>query len=220
MTLLPSSDFGVRGVLGPAYEVGERCSVPDCGHRSAHGHHLWPRSFLRGQPYEYVQLPEGTVIANKTGLCSQHHDEVTGEVGGHRARIVFTSGLFFWEHRRNRLSDIWDRVGPIYPQPSGVSTKVDTPVDTEEVCPTCGHHTKPRKPGPKRESKTWTVDVPTDGELGADVLDEFVLWVAEALGFDDERSRLRRYHALVNLLIWAIQRREEFLADLKEAAEA
>lgn len=222
MTLLPASEFGIRGHLGPAYDVPERCSVPGCGRRSAHAHHLWPRSFLRGQPYEWVKLPDGTVIGNRTGLCVVHHDRVTGEIGGHLARVIFSQGIFWWEALPSRHGDVWQRIGPLYPQPPGVEEKLERRgAEQEDVCPTC-HRPRHKVTSPRsaRNAKTWTADVPDDGEVGADVLDEFVLWIADALGFDDERSRLRRYHAVVTAMIWVMQRREEFLADLEEAAEA
>lgn len=229
MTLLPASDFGIRGHTGKPYSVDERCSVPGCPRRSVHTHHIWPKSFLRGQPYEWVELPDGTVIGNRTGLCLEHHNMVTGEIGGHRALIMFRAGLFLWHVKDTRADamappgeTIWTFIGALDPQPPGViaQTNGKPELEDEDVCPTCHRARRKTTPSPARNAKSWTVDVPDDGELGADNLDEIVVWIAETLGFDDERSRLRRYHALVHVLIWVIQQREEFIADLKEAAEA
>jgi len=230
MTLAPTTEVGVRGEPGKPYTLAERCSAPGCPSRATEGHHLFPRSYLRGQPYSWVRLPEGTICGNLAGLCTQHHNQVTGEIGGHRAWIQFDQGLFWWAGRSavgdaSRYESFaveWVRIGPLDPQPPGVEVKPEErPPDTEEeVCPRCGHHKKPRAPAPRRKSKTWTVEVPDDGEVGADNLDEWVDEFAVMLGFDDERSRLRRYHALAHMFVWIGQQREQFAADVREAAEA
>src|SRR4051812_45303724 len=108
MTLAPSSDFGIRGIEGKRYELNAMCAAPGCNERAVHGHHLWPRSFLRGQPQDWVQTPDGLVIGNKVGLCVEHHGDVTGDVGGHRARITFIAGCFWWKW----LVNPWDMAGP------------------------------------------------------------------------------------------------------------
>lgn len=220
MTLLPSSDFGIRGHEGKAYPVNVQCAHPFCGERSVHAHHLWSRSYLRGQPYEWVNLPDGTLIGNRVGLCIEHHDNVTGEVGGYRAMIAFSGGIFWWDDRAPKAVVPWSRIGPLDPQPPGVLAEIPkAPPAEDEVCPTCGHHKKQaHAPGMKRNAKTWTIDVPADAEIGADILDEWVLAFAEILGFQDERSRLRRYHAVATVLAWANISKAAFIADIKEAA--
>jgi hypothetical protein len=60
--------------------------------------------------------------------------------------------------------------------------------------------------------------VPDDSEDGADVLDAFVDEVAMLLGAGDWEERNRRYWALVHVLAWTMQRREEFERDVKAAA--
>lgn len=221
LTLLPSKEFAVRGHEGKAYEVNEWCAVPLCARASAHAHHIWPRSHLRSQPYEWVELPDGTVIGNRIGLCLQHHNNVTGEIGGYRARILFTAGLFWWELPPDGSTPlkVWERVGPLDPQPPGVPTqRQETPAE-EAVCPTCGHAKRRRSQnGTPRKSKTWTLTVPDDAEIGTDVLDEWADDLAVILGFHDETSRLRRYHAVVTALAWTVQNREAFVRDLRTAS--
>jgi hypothetical protein len=229
MTLLPSNEFGIRGHEGKPYDVNPMCAAPHCTQRSAHAHHMWSRSYLRGQPYEFVQLPDSTVIGNRIGLCQRHHEMVTGEIGGYRARIRFALGLFLWDERDH--NDIWNANGYLYPQPPGAEQKIvealhdDAAANAapDEVCPTCGTHKRKKPPMPpteKRKTKTWTVAVPDDAEIGGDVLDGWVDDFAVLFGFDDESSRLRRYHALALVLAWAVQHRDELLDDIREAATA
>jgi hypothetical protein len=226
VTLLPSSDFGIRGHPGKAYDVNEVCAVPGCDRLSQHAHHLWPRSFLRNQPQEWIQLPDGTIVGNRTGLCAPHHDDVSSPVGGHRARIVFSSGLFWWEERdrpepwvaEHRERDgvvVWNRLGALDPQPPGAG-QAEAKLVVAEVCPTCGHKKRQNggRPKPARRTKEWTLVVPDDVEIGADVLDGWADDLAIVLGFEDETSRLRRYHAVATALAWTIQNRDDFVHDL------
>jgi hypothetical protein len=220
VTLTPSSDFGIRGEPGKAYDVNPVCAAPGCRERSVHGHHLWARSHLRGQPQDWVKLPDGTILGNRTGLCLVHHNAVTGGPGGHQARVVFKQGLFWWEVKTT--SDTWGGTGLLDPQPPGVTAEATTPAASravapaESACPTCGHVRK-REHQPRRKSKTWTLEVPDDAEHGAEILDEWADSIAWLLGFQDERSRLRRYHAIATALFWVMQSRDKFLAELDEA---
>lgn len=220
MTLVPSSDFGIRGHEGKPYDVNPMCAAPECMSRSVHAHHMWSRSHLRGQPYEFVELPDGTVIGNRIGLCLLHHTNVTGGIGGYIARVAFKDGVFWWENRRGEHE--WERIGPLDPQPPGAHAQSAMKViRSEEVCPTCGHHKRPSPPpGEKRNTKTWACVIPDDAEIGSVILDEWVVHFAELLGFADESSRLRRYHALAIVLAWAHQSSDVFVADLQEAMSA
>lgn len=224
MTLLPSSDFGIRGHEGKLYSVATLCAHPRCDKVSVHVHHLWPRSFLRGQPYDWVLLPNGVLIGNRVGLCLEHHNQVTGEIGGYRAKISFSSGLFHWHDRLPDGGDQeWISLGPLSFQPPGAKHHETTlrPDNHVDSCPTCGHKKeKARKKLPARKTKTWALTVPDDAEIGSDVLDEWADAFALILGFEDASSRLRRYHAVATVLAWAIQHEDEFTADLKEASEA
>jgi hypothetical protein len=219
VTLLPLA--GARGYPGPAYDVGELCVRPGCGRLAVHAHHLVPRSALRGEPYDWIRLPDGGgVVGNRVGLCLLDHDAVTGSIGGHRARIRYSSGLFLWE---DRDGDDWRTVGPLFPQPPGGRARAPKPPRKPvELCPTCGHRVAPVKPvngqpATPRKVKNWTLTVPDDAEIGSDLLDEWADLFANLLGFGDASSRLRRYHAVAVVLAWAAQNRSLFVNDLVEA---
>jgi len=231
MTLAPSTDFGIRGHEGKRYDLDPICAVPGCNQRAVHGHHLWPRSFLRGQPQEWVVTPDGIVIGNRVGLCVQHHADVTGELGGHKARIVFYAGLFWWKvmPHKEHVQGGWidPDPEPLTYQPPGAAPAAttapsDSPEDTTDLCPSCGKpkHSKPRQRLPKRKTTEWTLTVPEDAEIGSDVLDGWAEDLAVLLGFGDLSSRLVRYHAVATGLAWVVQNREQFAADLQEATHA
>lgn len=205
--------------------MNETCAVPDCNTPSAHAHHLWPRSFLRKQPFEWVEI-DGVIIGNRVGLCRKHHAEVTGQVGGYRARISFSQGLFWWEQRVWDNGDghesWWQRhTHPLTDQPPGVKTlgaeRTGRSSAPEAPCPTCGHQRKPVEKRPRRPSKTWVVNVPSDAEVGSDVLDDWIEDLSTLLGFNDQTSRLKRYHALCVLFAWWGQNRQAFARDVTEA---
>jgi hypothetical protein len=232
MTLLPSAEFGIRGVEGKAYDVESVCAAPGCGRPSVHVHHLWPRSFLRGQPYEWVGMPDGTVIGNRVGLCVEHHEPVTGMIGGHRAKIVFESGVFWWEEKAPDQPPIlvarWVRTGALVYQPPGAIAREHPAIEAvndglDEVCPSCGKPKAPKRKLPRlarRNTKEWTLVVPDDMEIGAELLDTWADDVAEILGFSDESSRLRRYHAIATTLAYVITNRKTFVEDLAKATNS
>ena len=100
MTLAPRIDPEIRGVPGSRAEMNVTCAAPACISRSQQGHHMWPRSYLRGQPTEWVRLPSGKVVSNVVGLCVRHHNDVTGAIGGHKAMIRLEMGdQFIWLHK-------------------------------------------------------------------------------------------------------------------------
>ena len=221
MTLRPSEDFAVRGHPGKPYEVNEICAAPGCGMASVHAHHIWSRAHLRNEPYEWVQLPDGTVIGNRTGLCFTHHEWVTGILStGHKARILFRGGVFWWEEKN---LEEWDSMGLLDPQPPGAARREPPSSQAREeteTCPTCGSRKRRAdRPRPARKAKTWTLTVPDDTEIGADVLDGWVDDLAAILGLTDETSRLRRYHTLAVALAWLNQNRADFARDIAEASE-
>jgi hypothetical protein len=86
VTLLPTQGAKDRPDL-PEYALGWQCMVPECEEKREEGggHHVWRRS--AGTRSWWVELADGTIVPNRVGLCPQHHKDVTGEVGGHRARI-------------------------------------------------------------------------------------------------------------------------------------
>src|SRR5262245_53266648 len=111
MTLAPVHSVEIRGVKGPPGELAQTCSANGCISRSQQRHHLWPKSYLRGQPFEWVQVPWGKVIQNSTGLCVRHHDAVTI----HKAAILVEGSHFMWAERTG-VGD-WEIMGPLMPQP-------------------------------------------------------------------------------------------------------
>jgi hypothetical protein len=227
VTLLPSSDFGIRGHEGNAYDVDPACSEPLCTKPAAHTHHCWPRSYLRGQPYEWVRIGE-IVIGNRLGFCVEHHDMLTGEVGGYRARLAWEAGVMWWENRLQWLNappsaPEWERLGPTKNQPpvAGKHTRDHQELAEGEVCPTCGHHKVSERalPKPGRVDgpvKEW---VAAGDPEGAALLDEHVEDFAIVLGMSDWTKKQKRYHVTSIVFAWAQQHREEFIADVAEAAE-
>jgi hypothetical protein len=227
VTLLPDDQFGIRGFPGNAYDVPFSCSHPDCDQPAAHTHHCWPRSHLRNQPYEWVKLPDGTVIGNRLGFCVKHHDMLTGEIGGYRARLRWEAGIMWWEARvptGGGLTLSFQRVGPTRHQPPVAGHEIVHDGTAEgEVCPTCGHHKKPKqsdrsklRPGRETKMKEYTIQTP-EGE--AHVLDEHVEDLAIPLGMSDWNLRHKRYGVFSIALAWVQQNREQFIADIAEAAE-
>lgn len=253
MTLLPGRPLGVRGHTGNAYDVPPTCAHPTCDRPAAHVHHCWPRSFLRRQPVEWVRYDDGTVVGNRLGFCVEHHEQLTGQIGGHRARLHWEDGTMWWEEKMTthralgegvlfdqRQSEvdgvIWGRLAPTKHQPPVfASDLVDKHAETvvahghatpeeEEVCPTCGHHKRKAvdrsvlKPGKLRPTKEWTILVPEDAEIGADLLDDWVEDFAIVFGMDHYTSRLKRYHVLSVLRGVTLAMRSDIIAEVAEAA--
>lgn len=241
MTLLPSSDFGIRGHPGNAYDVNEVCAHPECQRPSAHAHHCWPRSYLRGQPYEWVVVPLGPpgvvrTIGNRLGFCVEHHDMLTGEIGGYRARLEWDEGLLWWVDKVvlvtngqtvkiGEAGEMWRTLQACSSHPPVAGQTETTEHDHSngtEQCPTCGHITAPEKkykPGKLRPAKDWVASVPADNEDGTALLDEIVEDLAIPLGMSDYTSRLKRYHVLSVSLAWVVANRQQFIRDVAEAAE-
>jgi hypothetical protein len=89
----------------------------------------------------------------------------------------------------------------------------------EQLCARCKKALAPprdvgREALPPRKKKHWTLSVPDDAENGADILDTLCVALAEALGFDDETSRLRRYHAVNVALVYATLNTKELVEEL------
>lgn len=229
MTLDPLIHPAIRGVEGKPRPVERVCAAPGCISVSQQAHHLWRRSFLRGQPQDWVSLPSGRIVANTIGLCMRHHGFITGGIGGHKAMIrLEPDETFIW---LTPAEDSWVNEGLLHPQPFS-----DQPVELEpvrakisaahahpnlepgETCQSCGYQRPlPRPPGPARKTKSYGLLVPDDAEIGADVLDEWVGQLAIVLGFgEDVSQRLVRYHTIVAALAWTMQNRQQFIEDIME----
>jgi hypothetical protein len=216
MTLSPST-ANVRGVSGPAYKVGPRCSNPNCGKIAEHAHHIWRRSALGG-PFDWVAIlgDDGErVFANKTGLCPGCHEDITGRLGGHRARITFEDGIFGW----SLVTPVGEHpVGLLEPQPPTPETlsRALGHSPESEACPFCGQPPRrratPRVPSARRR-KSWIVKVPADDEDGAEILDTLVDDLGLTLGIDPVASG--RYFILLPALYHACQSKAALVASLK-----
>lgn len=220
MTLAPLIDPSIRGVEGKPGDVKGPCRSPGCSSQAQQRHHLWPRSYLQGQPYEWVSV-NGVTLQNTVGLCVSCHSAVTGGIGGHRAHIKYDPAQQIFDWWAIAEDGHWFYVGPlkgqelIHPEPEAVRVRA-----SEGLCVTCGRPKRePRKekPGPKRKVSTWGVSVPDDAEIGSDILDDWIESFAILLGFGEAPSRLQRYHVLALILPWADQHRAQLVADLEEA---
>jgi hypothetical protein len=217
LTLAPIHSVEIRGVKGAPGTLAKRCSAPWCAERAQQRHHLWPKSYLRGQPYEWVWTPWGKTVQNSTGLCVHHHHMVTV----HEAAILVEGGHFMWAERV--AANGWEIVGALEPQPGeqgkGEETRIHSDLGEGESCPTCGYQKpKRREPSTPRLTSIWGVTVPQDAELGAEVLDEWVNDFAVMLGFGEEASRLKRYHVLAVVLAWASQHKPLLIRDIIESS--
>jgi hypothetical protein len=217
MTLIPSEAWNVAGVEGDKYTVGPFCDAPGCKRPVDHKHHLWRRSFLGGD-FWWVRVPladnKTTVIRNVIGLCYRHHEDVTGGPGGHKAwiRWVEEDQKLLW--LEPGADDQWELIDQIVlAAPSeGAAPRAKIP----KRCPACGklqYVEHEHAPAPRRPRKSWVVQVPSDNEDGAAILDELIEIIAEAIGTDEYKSQLRRYHTLIPALVWVVQNQEDFARD-------
>jgi hypothetical protein len=188
--------------------------APGCISLAQQRHHLWPRSYLQGQPYEWVQVFD-QVLPNSVGLCMRHHEAVTGAVGGHLAHIRWNEELGLLEWWAKADEEEWENLGPLKgqgflpPEPEAASVR-----RRENLCPVCGRpKAKHGKPLPKRKVTSWGVLVPDDAEVGTEVLDTYIEDLGVLMGFNGQSPRLLRYHVLVPVLEWVAQQKSEFLAD-------
>jgi hypothetical protein len=223
MTLAPEVNPTIRGVPGKPGILGFWCMTPGCTRPAQQRHHYWAKSFLRGQPYEWVNV-DGITIQNSCGLCIAHHAEVTGDTGGHQAHVRWNGGLQILEWWEKDHNEEWTCLGPMKEQDSPLvheTTEAASERKNEGLCPSCGRATRKTASAlPKRKTKTWAVQVPDDAEDGASVLDEYVDDLSVALGYGDESKGVRRFHVLANVLLWVTQMKPEFLADWEEAEKA
>lgn len=217
MTLAPVHSVEIRGVKGAPGMTNGTCSAPGCLSNSQQAHHLWSRSYLQGQPPNWVKVPWGKTIQNTTSLCVRHHEMVTI----HKACVLVEGGHFMWAERNDEGD--WEIMGALMPQPpvKGEHERLDlkhAALAAGESCPTCGYQ-KPvrREPTAPRATSIWGVTVPHDAELGAEVLDEWVDNFAVLLGFSEENSRLKRYHVLAVVMAWAAQHKPLLIKDIIES---
>ena len=223
MTLPALDQWIAKGVKGPSYKVGPRCANPQCERIAEHAHHILRRSYLAGV-YDWVEI-EDWVVGNKTGLCARCHDDVTGDVGGHKAaiRIDLAHRVFQWCLVADYSADTVDYIfagllDPQPPTPESLSSERATGHPESETCPTCGHSMRARRVssgGARRARKSWPVLVPDDEqEHGADVLDALVENLVPLIPNADS-SRTGRYYVLVPVLAYATMNSENFVATME-----
>lgn len=189
MTRIPTESWNLAGIPvdedHPKYQVGPTCSVPGCTRLCDNAHHIVRRSFLGG-PFDWVRMDDGVEIGNLTGICFNHHNELTEN----KQQITYDKGIFYWSDGRTLIPqppsiekpvEIPDFLNPVPPpDPENLPPgHVLEPDHDREVCPTCNRKLpKPKVETPMEDRKprgTWAVGVPMDErENGADTLDELL----------------------------------------------
>jgi hypothetical protein len=216
---LPAVDPQVRSLAGPEYKVGPRCS--HCGKFAEHAHHIFRRT-RQGGPEDWIEI-DGKIVANKTALCWDCHNLVTGEVGGYKAAIRWDDGLYVWckvipGPSGKPIGYLPERpLAPQPPTPESLSTTTRESGDSgPDACPFCGQ-AKRRRPasvrGFGRLRKSWRILVPDDAEDGADVLDTLVDDLGLVLGIEPDGTG--RYYVVVPALYYAHQDKVRFVESLQ-----
>lgn len=213
MTLLPAEDWtSVTPESGrPAYQHNSQCAVPGCWEPATSGHHLWRRSFI-GAPVHWVLL-DGKLVGNVAGLCTPHHDDVTGRLGGHRAWIRWLDGAYYWwvADPRGTVSahaQTWKQVGALDPMPPIQGYEPEEHDHQLEVCPACGQKQRaPKKetlePGTPRPKSKFVITVPVDErENGWDVLRTLIDEWKKETHRDHEKGD---YVPVVELCVFGLQ---------------
>jgi hypothetical protein len=212
---LPAVDPQVRSLAGPEYRVGPRCS--HCGKLAEHAHHIFRRT-RQGGPEDWIEI-DGKIVGNKTALCWDCHNMVTGEIGGYKAAIRYDQGLFVWCEVISEGSRVVGYVPerPLAPQPPTPESLADDPSrasgtsPVSDTCPFCGQakRRRPRVPSFGRRRKSWTIKVPDDAEDGATVLDTLVDDLGLVLGV--EPNATGRYYIVLPAVYYAHQEKARFI---------
>lgn len=176
------SRIGMGLNVGPAITLKYNtvCCVPGCGMYSVERHHVIPRSYLKGA-YDYVEI-DGKVMPNVVFICPGHHLQVTGGIGGHKAKFVLGVDEWVWV----RLTD-------------------EEREEHEGKCPQCKRpYPKKRQPQAERPKATFQIRVPRDErENGVQVIEELMQAAREALRRDEHQSW--KYYTLVEVLAFFVQ---------------
>lgn len=213
------------------YKVGPTCSVPGCARLADHAHHIVRRSELGG-PFAWVRMPDGVEVGNLTGLCFNHHNEVTEN----KTQIRYVDGVFYWvvplgePTGDNFLLTQEVDAHPLVPQPPTpgeepggfpLAPAVEAPEDTRPVCPGCGRKMpKPKIDSAREEKKprgTWAIAIPMDErENGADVLDEMLEGIRDKLdatGMSYSEDSNAKYYILATGMGLLLQHFDHVVAD-------
>lgn len=126
VTLLPAPKVAIEIYHGETVVLQEEtvCCHPACWERwGLQTHHVVRRSETGG-PVRWV-LINGVVLLNERRVCTPHHRELTGELGGHLAWIRYLEGeSWVWYAPApaghsgpggvtDKLGAIWLPVGPL-----------------------------------------------------------------------------------------------------------
>lgn len=196
MTHLPLEDRkNVWGVPGPKYEPAPMCSHPFCDppYYQLERHHLWPRSFLRNQPTDWVKLPDGKIVQNCVYLCREHHQQITEN----KAKILYgTEQGFYWKEpttggwavenlstqpRFLDSDDAWVIPDGAEALESFTEPHSDVPEGTE--CPKCHRRVPRKRKKTTPESKVISFRLPIDN---ADAWEEIIEAAANHLNVKAE----------------------------------
>jgi len=168
-----------------------------CGGHASEFHHLVPRG-QRGDD----------VPANIAPLCRECHRTITDRL---KAWEVVAAAI------REGLSPLEERYVLAKKGRAWADRFYPRDEERQRLCARCRkprvehEHEKPRLPA--RPTVDWTLTVPADSEAGRDVLDSLADGLANDLGYSDQSSRLRRYHAVVRALVFANVNRSMFIAE-------
>ena len=82
-------------------ELSETCDAPGCTSTfRLQKHHIVRRS-ATGGPLDYITI-DGLVVQNVCMLCREHHAQVTGLIGGHKAFIKWwDDSRWVWLKKEN-----------------------------------------------------------------------------------------------------------------------
>jgi hypothetical protein len=173
-------------------------------------------------------MPDGMEVGNLTGLCFNHHNQVTEN----KTRIVWDGEGFSW----GEDGDLF----PLAPQPPHhhqvseenmetfekiserlAEDQAETVEDDRPICPGCGRKLpKPKIDTPKEDKKprgTWAIAIPMDErENGADVLDEMLEVIREKLdtvGMSYSEASNAKYYVLSTAMGLVLSHFDSVVAD-------
>lgn len=110
-----------RYVWCTAPELTRWCAMPGCTNTFRLQKHHIVRRTATGGPLDYVTI-DGLVVQNVCMLCREHHEKITGSIGGHRLWIVyeddegwqvFEPGYNGRHSRFTKGNTPWMKVGPL-----------------------------------------------------------------------------------------------------------
>lgn len=188
MTLPPTLRFkaDASGVDMPL--LYDSCYVSGCKGKPLDRHHIWPRSALGGDVSAVTV--NGRVLGNLCLLCREHHRRVTGDVGGHEARLV----LLEVEHQKSDYALAqWEPILAYQELSSDTLYPMVQPTGWSDIT---WNLTAPSRPKPKKSE--WRDSLPAryvrwkmPAGIAPDVLEDALDIVAEDFGRDTIETKAR-----------------------------